>query len=513
MPAVCHALHDNTGSLLKLMLHGKMRWLDRDSIFDRIQRLPGRRAYRLVQCDLREFGLELHQVMAEYRYRARCWLSCSLLLAGWLFSLPSSAQYAELSPEQYPVPADLGRVHFYLLTVDAGDSVWDNFGHTALRVYDENTDTDLVFNWGVFEVDGGVFGFAFDFFKGVMNYRLVTTAPALEFAQYRSQRRTLWQDKINLTNPQKAILYRRLLWNLQPAHREYAYHYFFDNCTTRVRDYLDEALGGELAAHYSGITGETFREQVQSHYASIALVALLLDVLMNSNIDRSVTEWESMYLPMTLRQRLVALPADVAAHGERLPLLSGQQIIAEFAAPTIDTDPYRIVATGLLVPVVFLLLMLRRIPLSSLVAHSRIGFRAEGWNFRLLGLLGLITALFSGTCGSLMLTSWFVSDHLDTHHNVNLLLFWPTDLLGLVVALRWLWFRQPWRLTNNSAPFVNYYLLAHLLGMLIYLAVALLGLSGQQLVRILYCIVPGFFLYTLLIWIVGFQPVQAGDTL
>ncbi|MCG8414353.1 MAG: DUF4105 domain-containing protein [Pseudomonadales bacterium] len=435
-------------------------------------------------------------------------LLISLALLAVLFPPLSQAQYPSLSPTQYPVPADMSGVHFYLITVDVGDSVWDNFGHTALRVYDENTNTDLVYNWGVFDISGGVIGFSFNFFKGIMNYRLATTAPALEFDLYRSQQRTVWQDRINLTNPQKEILYRRLMWNADEGNREYAYQYYFDNCTTRVRDYLDEALDGSLSASYAGVTEESFRDQVQTHYASTSLIAFSLDVLMNSNIDRDVTEWESMYLPLTLRERLAVLESDVAEDGKRLPLLSDQQIIAEFSAPTVESDPYRIASVGLLAPAFFLLLMLKRIPMSYFATHSRIGFKFEGLNFRLLGLLGLITALFSGIYGTLMLGSWFISDHLDTHHNVNLLLFWPTDLLGVVVALRWLFLCKPWPTTNNSAQFINNYLLAHVVGMLIYAAVALLGLSNQELDRILLYVVPGFFLFTVLIWVVGFQPAK-----
>ncbi len=440
--------------------------------------------------------------------KSRIFLLLYLLLVTSLSAPFIRAQYPELSAADYPVPTDLSGVHFYLITVDVGDSVWDNFGHTALRVYDENTNTDLVFNWGVFDINGGVIGFSFNFFKGIMNYRLATTAPALEFDLYRAQQRTVWQDRINLTNPQKEILYRRLMWNADDENRVYAYQYYFDNCTTRVRDYLDEALGGSLYAAYSGVTEETFRDQVQTHYASTSLIAFSLDVLMNSNIDRNVTEWESMYLPLQLRERLAVLESDVAENGERLPLLSDQQIIAEFNAPAVESDPYRIASVGLLAPAFFLLLMLKRIPMSYFATHSRIGFKFEGLNFRLLGLLGLVTALFSGIYGTLMLGSWFISDHLDTHHNVNLLLFWPTDLLGIVVASRWLFLCKPWPTTNNSAPFINNYLLAHIVGMLIYAAVALLGLSGQELDRILISVVPGFFLFTVLIWVVGFQPAK-----
>ncbi|NQV71238.1 MAG: DUF4105 domain-containing protein [Pseudohongiella sp.] len=426
-----------------------------------------------------------------------------LLLSPRLVALESIG-----SPDQYPLPADMSGVHFYLITIDVGDKVWDNFGHTALRVFDEGSNTDVIFNWGGFELSGGVVSFSYNFFKGIMDYRLATNTPSQEFATYRSQQRTLWQDQINLTNPQKEILYRRLLWNLEPANIFYPYHYFFDNCTTRVRDYLDEALSGRIAASNTGVTENTFRDQVQEHYESVSAVAFSLDILMNSNIDRPISEWEEMFLPLSLRDRLLQIESDVAENGERQMLLSDSQLIMEFPPPAIETDAYQVASISLLVPVLFLFLMLKTIPMSYFATHSRLGLKVAGLNFRLMGFLGLITALFSGIYGLLMLGSWFVSDHLDLHHNVNLLLFWPTDLLGILLALRWLIFCKPWPMTHNSTPFINYYLMAHVIGMFAYVGITFMELAEQFTLGIALYVVPGFFLFTILIWLVGFEPAK-----
>lgn len=431
-----------------------------------------------------------------------------LLLTGLLLSSRAWALEAIESPQSYPVPADMSGVHFYLITVDVGDKVWDNFGHTALRVLDENSNTDLVFNWGVFRIDGGPVAFSYNFFKGIMNYELGTQSPTQEFAMYRAQERSVWQDRINLTNPQKEVLYRRLLWNLEPENTVYPYQYFFDNCTTRVRDYLDEALSGRIAAANSGVTESTFRDQVQEHYESVALIGFSLNVLMNSNIDRPMTEWEEMFLPLRLRDRLYQIESDVAENGVRNKLLSDPQQIMTFPPPTVETDPYQLASIVLLAPVLFLLLMLKKIPMSYFATHSRIGLKLAGINFRILGLLGILTALFSGIYGTLMLGSWFVSEHMDLHHNINLLLFWPTDLLGLLVALRWLVLCKPWPMTHNSTPFLNYYMIAHLLGMLIYVAVMFLQLVDQSGMNIAIYVVPGFAAFTALIWLVGFEPAK-----
>lgn len=440
------------------------------------------------------------------RLRRRLTWTAFLLL---VFSGEILAQLPPLDQTETATPADLNRLHFYLITVDVGNNVWDNFGHTALRLYDENTNTDLVFNWGVFDISGGLADFSYNFFKGVMNYSLATSLPSREFDAYRAQGRSVWQDRLNLTNPQKETLYRRLMWNLQAGNLTYEYHYFFDNCTTRVRDYLDEALGGAISAQYSGVTEKTFRNHVREHYASLSLVGFSLDVLLNSNIDRQVSEWEDMFLPLSLRQRLLAMSSDVSGAEEVLPLLSGHQQIMEFPPPNVQQSAYQIASVGLLVPLLVLLLMLKRVPMSYFATHARISLRAAVLSFRLLGLLGMVTSLFSGMFGFLMLSSWFVSDHIDTHHNFNLLLFWPTDLLGVIIALRWLVFCRPWPMSRDSAPFIHNYLLARIGALLAYSAAAFFELTDQVVVDFAVNVVPGLLLFTLLIWLVGFEPARS----
>jgi len=409
---------------------------------------------------------------------------------------------------QFDVPDDLSGVHFYLITVDVGDMVYDNFGHTALRVYDENTDTDLVYNWGVFDMGGGVVDFSYNFFKGVMRYQLAINTPAQEFNSYRGQQRTVWQDAINLTNPQKETLLRRMHWNSQPENIIYDYQYFTDNCTTRVRDYLNEALGGRLAEHAQGMTTNTYRDQVRAHYESVAVIGISLDILMNSNIDRPISLWEEMFLPLSLRRQLALLPSEVAKQGSRLPLLTDSQLIMEFPSPRIETNPYQVASVMLFAPLLLPLLMLKKIPMSFFATHSRLSLRAPGLSFRILGMMGLLTGLFSGVYGVLMLGSWFVSDHLDLHHNMNLLLFWPSDLLGVIVGLYWFFACKPWPMTHNSKPFINYYLLAHTLGLLVYAVLYALDFSEQVINNIAIYVLPGFFLYTMLIWLVGFEPAK-----
>ena len=447
-------------------------------------------------------------------------LGRTLCLLSVLLSVSSPTEAAALPPPgEQPLPADMSRVHFYLLTMDVSQNVWDNFGHTALRVYDESTGSDLVFNWGVFDTGGSLMTFLWDFFKGGKPYRLEVNSPAVVFDAYRSQRRTLWQDRINLSTAQKERLYRRLMWNLEPGNVEYAYHYFDDNCTTKVRDYLNEAVGGgsaiggerdTLESRFAAPTPFTHRDEVRAHYASIALIRFTLDIIMNGDIDRPISEWEAMFIPQRLRQGLLNTPSDRVENGSPLNLLSDSEVIMEFPPPRAEPDPYPLAAGLLLLPTVYLLLMIRRTP-TSWFSRAGMDLKFPRFNFRLLGLLGLITALFSGIYGCLMLGGWFLSSHQHLHHNINLLLFWPTDLIAAVVAVYWLATCRSWPMSRGTRPLINYYLLAHGVAMAVYAVLALSGWVPQEMAPIAFYVMPGFLLYTVLIGVVGFAAVRPGS--
>lgn len=432
------------------------------------------------------------------------------VLLALLFLPAAQAQIPPLSDlGRYPEPEDLGRLHFYLITVDVGNRLWDNFGHTALRMHDEVSGADLLFNWGGFDVGGGMLRFGFRFFLGEMNYRLFTVPTEQAYALYREEERSVWEDRIHFNNAEKARLYQRLMWNLEPENLVYEYDYFDDNCTTRLRGYLDEALDGRLSGQYSGMTEVTYREVVQAHYASLSAVAMLLDLAMNSNIDRAMSEWESMFLPLNLRRRLLLMDSDVALDGEQLPLLAESRLVEEFPPPSRQWNAYMIFVVILASLVLWLLSTTRR-PRYSRFMDSSQGHRRRlsPAGYQVLGAATLIGSIFSGLLGCLMLGNWFWSGHEDLHHNLNLLLYWPTDLFGVAVALRWLFLKSPWPLDQYSAPYTNYYILAHMIGIGVYAGIHFGGLAEQDLSNVTTWLLAPMAVVILLIWQRGYRRVE-----
>lgn len=460
--------------------------------------------------------LALTPIAANYSLRhnaQRIFIGTLALLASLLMLATAHAAEQTSLPEINDVesirlPRDFDNVDFFLVTVDVGDQVWDNFGHTALRVVDRNSNSDLVFNWGLFDTSGGNVAFASNFIRGILNYQLGVSPPSWEFGRYEREQRTVWQDKINLTNPQKEILYKRLAWNLREENIVYSYQYFFDNCTTRVRDYLNEALGGRLESQNRALSRRTFRDEVLDHYASVPVVAVSLDVLMNSRIDRRMSQWEELFLPKQLRRELLDFPSDVNVNGRRQEMLDEPVVIMEFDAPVPKPNGYYFVGAGLLLPTLLLFLALKRIPISSFSSQPGFMLRGGVLTYRVMGLLALLVSFTSGVYGLIMSLGWLESAHLDLHHNLNLMLFWPTDIVGVWFAARWLIAGRSITLSKTSHNLIILYFIAHLLAALAYVFTALFGFAEQDVVSLLLFVVPTLMGFSVLVWNAGFSAVR-----
>ncbi len=122
--------------------------------------------------------------------------------------------------------------------------------------------------------------------------------------------------------------------------------------------------------------------------------------------------------------------------------------------------------------------------------------------------MALIVSLASGIYGLIMTVAWLESAHLDLHHNVNLMLFWPTDILGVIFAFKWLISGQAFSLNKTTHNLIILYFLAHLLAALVYVFAALLGFVEQDVVSLLIFVAPALMGFSVLVWNAGFSAVR-----
>ena len=238
---------------------------------------------------------------------------------------------------------------------------------------------------------------------------------ANEFAQYRAEGREIRMQRLALAPEQFDRLRLSLLTAVQPEHRYYRYDYYLDNCSTRVRDELDAALGGALRSRFArDPAGQDFREQTRRLTAMDPWLYLGLMTGLGHPVDRPVSRWDEFFIPMELAD---AVTGARGAGGR--PLVLDERVVVEAGSPAPPHQPRAVWPRYL--GWAFLALALAW----SLVRFTRLKARhlANTW-WLLSGLAGVFLALV-----------WALTDHWAAYWNANLLLLNPLWLLAL--RARW----------------------------------------------------------------------------
>jgi hypothetical protein len=123
--------------------------------------------------------------------------------------------------------------------------------------------------------------------------------------------------------------------------------------------------------------------------------------------------------------------------------------------------------------------------------------------------MGLFISLFSGVYGSMMVLGWLFSTHQDIHANINLLLFWPTDLLGLLLATRWTLMGNAPAVTRGRGQFVTIYMALHVITAIVYVVMGLTGITQQNTLSLMVFVVPLLILFALVVSTAGLRPVRS----
>jgi hypothetical protein len=314
-----------------------------------------------------------------------------------------------------------------LLTMGNGEQVWELFGHDALLIHDNVSGRDTVFNWGVFNFRQT--NFIPRFLKGEMLYAMGGDSLGLVMLAYRYWNRSVVSQELDLTPAQRDTILARIRWNAQPENINYRYDYYRENCTTRIRDMLDEALGGQLKAQSQAPSGTTYRWHTLRLMQGNKPIVLGVDIGLGRPADRELTKWQEMFLPKQLHDFVATMQVRDST-GAMHPLVRGERVLFESTRGPEPTQPPRmapwLLAAGVIVAAAFLWL----------------GARASEGGRGIRALAAVVIGLWSlaaGLLGVLLTLLWSVTDHVFAHQNENLLLFNPLWLVLMVLIIRSLW--------------------------------------------------------------------------
>src|SRR5262249_39301970 len=213
----------------------------------------------------------------------------------------------------------------YVLTIGPHEYPFYKFGHNAILVQRQDGGGE-VFDFGNFAFDQP--DLILNLLRGRFQYWLSVRSVARALKSYQGANRTIEAQEWDLTPAQRWDLLSRLRHNALPENRGYLYDYFWDNCSTRVRDAVDAALGGRVKGVGATPSAMTLRDHVLRITSDLLWEYVALHFSLGKAIDTPLTVWQETFLPEKLRDllRLVRIERD----GALVPLIKSERVI--FAA-------------------------------------------------------------------------------------------------------------------------------------------------------------------------------------
>ena len=192
-----------------------------------------------------------------------------------------------------------------LFTFGRGELIFEKFGHTALCInYKEPGRETVCFNYGVTDFTMGGPTLTWNFIRGKQKF-YVEPVPLGGMVQfYRHEDRTIWRQALPLSDEQARAIEARLLHDIKLENRFYLYDHFADNCTTRLRDIIDENTGGRLEVDTGGRFPLTFRQMGRRGLAELPPLIAFGDFAVGRALDEPITLWQAMFHPFVLRDHV-----------------------------------------------------------------------------------------------------------------------------------------------------------------------------------------------------------------
>ena len=321
---------------------------------------------------------------------------------------------------------DSSHIRISLLTCTPGNDLDETFGHSAIRVTDSTTTTDIVFNYGTFDFDAP--GFYTKFIRGNLMY-YVSVDKFEDFkAYYQSVNRGITEQELNLNGKEKIEVEEFLYHNAKEENKYYKYDFFLDNCTTRLRDIFVKYKSSHPVLRPVMPAGTRFRQAIHLYLDKNGKdwSKLGIDLLLGAPTDAVMTTKQTEFLPDNLMKALDSTNQN------------NQLVISEKQLYPLNA----ITSKGrLFTPMLVFSILLVSIILLSLIDRKKLIIFLNGFD----GLLFFLT----GAVGILLLFMWWGTEHSMVKNNFNLLWAWPPHLLiAFFISSKKRWTKNYFLLTS-----------------------------------------------------------------
>lgn len=282
-----------------------------------------------------------------------------------------------------------------VLTCGTSNEVYALFGHTAIRVNDKSNGIDVVYNYGAFDFDTP--NFALQFVKGNLQYYAVANSYPDFIANYSYEKRSVYEQVLNISAPQKQRLFALLNESLLLENREYTYKFIDQNCTSMAVAVINKAINQEVIVK-KGDLKTSYRSILYPYFNNHFYEQLGTSIIFGPKTDLAGT---AIFLPFELKESL-----DQIQLGQS-PIVKENNTLLEFKPEPNSSwwnNPYTY-----LVVLAFVLLINKKTTDTVYLAS--------------MGVFGIAFVILG-----------FYSTHLELGNNYNILLFNPMLFVLLYFA-------------------------------------------------------------------------------
>lgn len=307
-----------------------------------------------------------------------------------------------------------------LLTCSPHEEIYSLYGHTALRWHDlhqsgPSAGNDIAFNWGIFNFNKPYFVLRFVF--GLTDYELGIMPFQYFCTYYEKWGSSVTEQVLNLSNEEKMKLEAALQKNLQPENRIYRYNYFYDNCSTRPRNIIEECINGKVEYAQREDYTPSYREMVGVCTRNHPWGTFGNDILLGIKADFKTDMRQQEFLPDNLLYDFDR--AQIYADGTYRPLVKERRMVVLPGVQIIEKD-FPLTPTECAVVLLIVALLLRGLE----------------WKLKKVFVWWDVLLMLAQGLAGCVLFAMIFSQHPTTSLNLQILLLNPLPLFFIPSIIR-----------------------------------------------------------------------------
>ena len=295
----------------------------------------------------------------------------------------------------------------------------------------------MVFNYGVFDMSKPYF--VWHFVLGQTDYMVQPIPWEYFIKEYEERGSSITEQELNLTPAEARRLTNRLLENCQPENRQYRYSFLYKNCTTMVRDIVEDAINGRIQ-YPDTLPHQTAREILHHYTAEHPWAQEGNDLLLGAEVDTIMSAHAAMFIPDNLMQAFdgafICTP-----RGDMRPLVKNKAVVVKASdSPSQGGVKHPLDEVNREGSLSFVEDWGEALsPYQAMLAFGGLCLfimLLEAWTKRIFWLWNVVLLLLQGTAGVFLTFMFFFSKHPAVGSNWQILLLNPIALVGVILVIK-----------------------------------------------------------------------------